>query len=216
MKLISTASNFNIINKKNIHDKLLLNFKVKLKQKKKLKFKSPDNSRNSKRSLKLFFSLTYSGSLNTETIKINSIINFVNDYESDFFLDSTYLNMEYNENEIFKDRAKYDKYVAQKLKLLKNKENYSKENKDIKAEKNFKYGKNKKEINLVLESIEISFKEMTESPNIQNNNIKLNLPFSLLPIFYYKGIDAFIKFLSLVIKVDKNFEKIDFIEDKVC
>ena len=210
--LTSTPSNINVINNKIIRDKLFLNFKVKLKQKIKRLFKSPNNSRNSKRSLKLFFSPINSSSIETERIKSNCIINFVNDYESDFFPDSTYLNMEYNENEIFKDRTIYDKYVKQKLELLKNKKNFSK---DIKVEKNFKYGKNKKEINLVLESIEISFKEMTDISNIQNNNLKLNLPLSLLPIFYYKGIDAFIKFLSLVLKVDKNFEKINFIEDKV-
>ena len=210
--LTSTPSNINVINNKIIRDKLFLNFKVKLKQKIKHLFKSPSNSRNSKRSLKLFFSPINSSSIETERIKSNCIINFVNDYESDFFPDSTYLNMEYNENEIFKDRTIYDKYVKQKLELLKNKKNFSK---DIKVEKNFKYGKNKKEINLVLESIEISFKEMTDISNIQNNNLKLNLPLSLLPIFYYKGIDAFIKFLSLVLKVDKNFEKINFIEDKV-
>ena len=210
--LNSTPYNINAIKNKNIRDKLFLNFKVKLKQKLKYLFKSPNNSRNSKRSLKMFFSQTNSISLETERIKSNCIINFANDYESDFFSDSIYSDMNYNENEIFKDKSIYDKYVKQKLELLKNNKNY---NKDIKIEKNFQFGKNKKEINLILDSIEISFKEMSASTNIQNNNLKLYLPLSLLHIFYYKGIDAFIKFLSKVLKVDKNFEKINFIEDKV-
>ena len=211
--LNSSPYNINIINNKNIRDKIFSNFKVKLQQKFKRLFKSPSNSRNSKRSLKLFFSHTNSINSETEIIKSNNcVINFVNDYESDFFSDSTYLNMKYNENEIFKDSSIYDKFVKQKLELLKNNKNY---NKDIKIEKNFKYGKNKKEINLVLESIEISFKEMSSSPNIQNNNLKLNLPLSLLPIFYYKGIESFIKFLSIVLKVENNFEKINFIEERV-
>ena len=83
--LTSTPSNINVINNKIIRDKLFLNFKVKLKQKIKHLFKSPSNSRNSKRSLKLFFSPTNSSNVETERIKSNCIINFVNDYESDFF-----------------------------------------------------------------------------------------------------------------------------------
>ncbi len=40
------------------------------------------------------------------------------------------------------------------------------------------------------------------------------MPFSLLPIFYYKGVNAFIKFLSIVIKIN-NFENIVFCKEKI-
>ena len=46
----------------------------------------------------------------------------------------------------------------------------------------------------------------------QNDNLKLNLPISLLPLFYYKGIYTFQKLLSTIIKVENNLEKISFDE----
>ena len=56
---------------------------------------------------------------------------------------------------------------------------------------------------------------MSLPPELQDKKLKIYFPFELLPIFYYKGIEAFIKFLSVVIKIENNFEKITFDENKV-
>ena len=61
----------------------------------------------------------------------------------------------------------------------------------------------------------ISFQDMSLPNDTQDKCIKINFPFALLPIFYYKGFEAFIKFLSVVIKIENNFEKIFLIENKI-
>ena len=124
--------------------------------------------------------------------KINSNIYFYNDYEKEFFMD--YSNLKYNEFEIYKDKAIYEKNIKEKI-------NYFK--------------KNKKKIDLVFESIVITFKDMSLPREVNDQNVVINFPFALLPIFYYKGFEAFIKFLCFVIKVENNFEKIYYDEDKV-
>ena len=74
-----------------------------------------------------------------------------------------------------------------------------------------KYGKYKKEN---LNSGEISFKNLAAIPDSEEKKLTIDLPFSLLPIFYYKGVNAFIKFLSNVIKIN-NFENIVFCKEKI-
>jgi hypothetical protein len=86
----------------------------------------------------------------------------------------------------------------------------------MKLEKNFHFGK--KEINLTLDSMIITLQDMSSLNNTQgkqDKDLKIYFPFALLPIFYYKGYYAFIKFLSVVIKMENNFEKIIFREPKI-
>ena len=54
---------------------------------------------------------------------------------------------------------------------------------------------------------------MSVPKEFQNKKLKIDLPFSLLPLFYYKGIQTFQKLLAAVIKVENNFEKISFNEE---
>ena len=199
-------------NRKKIDEKIFENFKDKIRKKLKLLIQSHDRSRNSHRNLILFSNQTNTKSIETERVNSNCIINFVNDYENEFFSDSAYLNLNYNENEIFKNKSVYDKIVKEKIKYLKNNKDY---NNDIKYEKNFKYGNYKKEINLTFDSLQISFKDLSLHSDVKDNNLKINLPFSLLPIFYYKGFESFLKFLSIIIKIEGDFENIIFQKDKI-
>lgn len=141
------------------------------------------------------------------------IINFFNDYEKEFFPDIDYSNLNYNDYEIYKDKFIYENLIKEKVNYFKNNKNL---NHTFKFQKNFFYGKFKKEIDLTFNSLKITFKDMTELKDNNNpNNFEFFLPFSLLPIFYYKGFESFIKFLSVVIKVENNFENIIFEEDKI-
>ena len=62
--------------------------------------------------------------------------------------------------------------------------------------------------------MEISFKNLAAIPDSEEKKLTIDFPFSLLPIFYYKGVNTFIKFLSIVIKIN-NFENIVFCKEKI-
>ena len=61
----------------------------------------------------------------------------------------------------------------------------------------------------------ISLQDMSMPNDEQEKCFQINFPFALLPIFYFKGFETFIKFLSIVIKMENNFEKIIFREHKI-
>lgn len=139
--------------------------------------------------------------------------NFFNDYGKDFFPNLNYSNLEYNERLIYRSKAVYDKFIKEKVNYFRNNkiENFTTE-----LEKTFYYGKNKKQINLTLSSLKITLEDMSLPPELQDKNLKIDFPFSLLPIFYYKGSDSFQKFLAIVIKIENNFETIIFDNNKIC
>ena len=56
---------------------------------------------------------------------------------------------------------------------------------------------------------------MSKPSEKENKCLKIDFPFALLPIFYYKGVDAFQKLLAYVIKIDNNFENIYFDDNKI-
>jgi hypothetical protein len=173
---------------------------------------SPKKSRNSKLLLPSQSTIIKSlilSPLKKSKPKISFIMNFFKDYESDFFPDMDLSNLKYNEYEIYKDKFSYKKLIKDKIIYFKKTEN---ENHTTKLEKIIQYGKFKKNINICLNSLLITFKDMSSS---KNNNIIINYPFALLPIFYYKGFEPFIKFLCLIIKVENNFEKISFENNRI-
>ena len=192
-----------------IKDKLLLNLN------KNAKFKSNINYKTIKSPNKRF-NLNHTKSIYFETDKNHSnyLINFNEYFEKEIFLNEAYSNLEYNQNEIYANKDIYKNLIEENLNYLKKNKN---ENKRIKFEKVFFYGKQQnKEMNLSFETLKISFKNMSSPPEIQDKNKIIYFPFEYLPIFYYKGIESFIKFLSSVIKIENNFEKIYFEEDKMA
>ena len=204
------------IKNKEIKEKLnsLVNGKTDVQEKEKLmlNYLSP---RCSHKQLRIFNSNLKKNTENSNIIpfglkksKSNSKLNFLNDYEESFYFDIDYSGLKYNATEIFKNKSRYKKIIIDKINSLK-KGIFDK--KTIKFEKNFRYGKEKK-INLSLTTLTIAIEDMSLPPEKQNKNLKLNLPISLLPLFYYKGIDTFQKLLAAIIKVENNFEKISFDE----
>ena len=102
---------------KNLRDKLLLNFKIKLKQKLKNKVKSPVNLTFISKNLKL-----YNNNSSFSPLKTENSINFFNDYEKDFFSESIYSNLKYNEYEIYKSKAVYENLIQKKNNFFKRKQ----------------------------------------------------------------------------------------------
>ena len=141
-----------------------------------------------------------------------SNINFFEDYEKDFFPDVNFSNLKYKESEIFGKEKVYEDLIKNKIIYFQKEKN---ENNTIKLEKDLFYGKYKKEIRLTLKSIQISFEDMNLSKRLQNQNLKVDIPLALIPLFYYKGIGSFIKILSQIIKSEKNFEEVYFDESEV-
>ena len=149
--------------------------------------------------------------LNSRLLKLKNNyicnINFFNDYEKDFFPEIDYSHLKYNEHEIYKNISVYEDLIKEKINYFKNNKN---ENYTTELMKSFLYGKHKKEINLTLNSIKITLDDMLPSQKLNNTSLKIDFPFALLPIFYFKGNDSFQKFLAIVLKVENNFEKIIF------
>ena len=203
---------FNLKKIETKNQNIKLNFKMRIKEKLKKIIKSPQNSGNTSRNLKMVSFNQGNKSLENEKNISKHFINFISDYEKDFFYETLYFNMKYNENEIFRPKSVYDKFVKEKFYYLKNNKSF---NKTTKFKKNFKFGKYQKEVNLILNSMEISFKDISINSEVTNKTVIINFPFDLLPIFYYKGIEAFVNFLSYVIKVENNFEHIYFQQDKI-
>ena len=195
------------------------NLKNKIKQKLKLLVKTPTKSKNFNLNLKLHsensntINLDVDKSANTK----NYILNFIDVYEKDFFSDNKYLYLDYNENEIYNKVLFYEDLIKKKVVYFRNKQTF---NRTKKFEKKFYYGPNQKEIILTFNSLQITFQRMVLPSEIQNQQVEspitFELPFDLLPIFYSKGLHTFIKFLSRVIRIENNFEKIIFEEDKLC
>ena len=141
--------------------------------------------------------------------KSNYKLNFFDDYEKNFFFEEDYSGLVYNASDIFENKSKYKQTIIDRVKQLK-KGVFDK--KTIKFEKKFRYGINKKEVNLTLSTLTISLEDMALPADKQNPNLKLNLPIALLPLFYFKGINPFKKLLADIIIVENNFEKISFSE----
>ena len=172
-------------------------------------FSSKVHSRNF--SLTRFSNPSFLGTtpLKFKKSKSNFKVNFFNDYEKDFFSEIDYSNLEYNEYEIFKNKEIYEQLIKDKINYFKKEKN---ENPTIIFEKKFIY---KKEMTLTLNSLTISFEDMALPKELKNKKLKIDFPFSLLPLFYYKGIQSFQKLLSACIKVENNFEKVYLDEDSL-
>ena len=140
--------------------------------------------------------------INLQKSNSNASINFFEDYEKDFFSEIDYSNLEYNEFEIYKNKSIYENLIKERINHFKKEKN---ENQTIVLEKNFIF---KKKINLKLNSLIITFEDMSSPPEFQNKKLKIDLPFALLPLFYYKGIQTFQKLLAASIKVEKGFNSI--------
>ena len=147
----------------------------------------------------------------------NTQFDYFNNYKNDFFNSSEYINLKYNEEEIFNQKEKYDNILKEKVEYFKKNKN---ENLTTFLEKSFIFGPKKKKIHLKLTSLMIYFEDPSEvkepyNNNSINKNLQIEFPFSLLPLFYYGGIESFKKLLSNIIKFDNNYEKVRIDDDLI-
>ena len=146
----------------------------------------------------------------------NNIGNSFQNFKSDFFTND-YLKLKYDEQEIFNQPEKYHNLIKNKIEYFKTNKN---ENPVTYFEKVYSFGPKKKKMHLTLKSLVLTFEDPTENkvpynnPNI-NKNLQLEMPFALLPLFYYKGFEGIIKLLCSIIKFENNYEKVSIDENLV-
>ena len=142
----------------------------------------------------------------------------VNDFEKnekDYFNfnDAGYDKLSYDETQIFGKKKFYFDMINNKIEEFKNKELTGENIQESKKEKIFEKSRKKKKILLSFESICI---QIFPSENINSNESNITsqipvfeyfLPFSFLPLFYYKGEEKFKIFLSKIIEWDNINKK---------
>lgn len=130
-------------------------------------------------------------------------------FKNDFFLseEENYKHLIYDESEIFNVGDKWEKCIKAQIELLQKEKNQNFINE---KQKYFYIGKNKEnKIGLNLNSLKIIFEKIKQNEDgtyINNNekNTEFNLPFALLPLFYYKGIKTFLIILQKIISISKE------------
>ena len=126
-------------------------------------------------------------------------------YDSVLLEDNNYYKLKYDEKKIFTRLnnqliKKYNMYITDKI-------NYFKENENLnliyKLHKSYENEENL--FNLNLKSIKFSFYNLTDK---NKKPIKFYLPFTYLPLFYYKDFSMFRYILLSLIQFDEEEEKI--------
>lgn len=153
---------------------------------------------------------------NLSTLQINNISSSFNNFKNDFFSDE-YLKLHYNEEVIFNQHEKYYNIIKERIEYFKTNSN---KNNTTYLEKIYNFGLENKKIRLLLMSMKINFEDPNEELEPFNNmninkNLQIEIPFALLPLFYYKGIESFKKILCSIIKFTNNYEKVSINEDSI-
>ena len=144
---------------------------------------------------------------------INTIDN-LEKIEKDYFNfnQADYDKLKYDEKDIFGKKQFYIDLINKKIEEFKNKE-ITEENKEYEKEKIFEKSGKKKKISLTLDSICVQIFPSDDSNNSNdksnsvNSIFEYNLPFSLLPLFYYKGEEKFKILFSKIIDWDNSNKK---------
>ena len=149
--------------------------------------------------------LRYNKSCDNFDLKIK-----LDDLEKNYFNKPEYEHLKYDEKEIFDINSinTYEEIIKNKIIELQTVHN---KNDTIKKEKEYIYGFDKRKILLTLESLKIKFFEIKDEKNniIEKKSDKpvfeYILPFALLPLFYFKGIESFLFILTkIIIFKEKN------------
>ena len=139
--------------------------------------------------------LRYNKSCNFE-IKLN-----FDEYENNFFNEPEYDKLIYDEKKIFGQRKLYEEIIRKKLIELQT--IYNKNN-TTQKEKIFNFGLQKKKMHLNFDSLKIKINEIKDENGktieiVEKPKFEFALPFALLPLFYYKGVDHFLMIISKLI-----------------
>ena len=136
------------------------------------------------------------------------------DFQKEVLFENKYDSLKYNYSDIFGRKSFYKEYIKVYIEDIINltKEtqlieegNKIVENQETKKEKIFEWGKNKNNIYLILNSINIKITDP------KNNNVvfEYSLPLNLVHLFYYKGFEKFKIFIMALIHWDEKNKKFD-------
>ena len=124
------------------------------------------------------------------------------------FNEPEYDKLKYNESIIFGQKKLYEDIIKKKLIEFQNVFN---KNLTTRKEKIYKYGLEKIKMCLTLDSLKISINEIKNENNVNFEKcekpiFEYTLPFALLPLFYFKGVEQFLIILSKLI-IFNEFEE---------
>ena len=155
-------------------------------------------------------------------------INF-DQIEKEILCEQKYDSLKYNNDDIFGHKEFYQEFInglVEEIFILTGEDYENKneiQNNEIKKEKIYEWGKNKRKIILTLNSLNIKIKEISENDTIENiihkDKVKnktcfeYNLPIYLLPLFYFKGYEKFKLFLLSFIHFDEEKQKFEINEN---
>ena len=136
------------------------------------------------------------------------------EFQNEVLFEKKYETLKYNYSDIF-NRKKYYKDLINNLveEIIKftnepqliEEGNKIVENQETKKEKIFEWGKNKKNISLSLNSINIKIKSLKEDKIY----FEYNLPLNLIPLFYFKDFEKFKIFIMSLIHWDEKTQKFE-------
>ena len=141
-------------------------------------------------------------------------INF-DEYENNFFNEPEYDKLKYDEKKIFGQRKLYEEIIRKKLIELQTVYN---KNNTTQKEKIFNFGLQKKKMHLTFDSLKIKINEIKDENSkiiekVDNPKFEFALPFALLPLFYYKGVDHFLMIISKLIIYNEITQTFQLIKD---
>ena len=160
----------------------------------------------------------------------NFEINF-EEFQKEILYEEKYSTLNYNISEIFGHKDFYQEFsegLVEEIKIVTSEaeaeENKIKLNEETKKEKLFEWGKNKRNIFLTLSSINIKIKEIVQEDKDKDKTsenkkkkdetcFEYVLPFNLVPLLYYRGIEKFKLFLLSFIKWNEASQKFELSEN---
>ena len=139
------------------------------------------------------------------------------------FFDESYLDLNYDESEIFYKVNNYNEYVHSRISYFQKEKNKNftnilkKDYFNYEGIGNYNSGfyvtkENEMKINITLKSMKIEFVNLT---NKNKKNTIFNIPFSILPIFYYKNLENLKYLLIACFNFNENFDKIQFDDEGI-
>ena len=144
-----------------------------------------------------------------ENIEIN-----YEEFQNEVLFDKKYETLKYNYSDIYDRKKYYKEYINNSIEEIIKLTSESQlieegnpiiENQESKKEKIFEWGKNKKNISLSLNSINIKIKSIQDDTPV----FEYALPLNLIPLFYYKDFEKFKIFIMALIHYDEKSKKFE-------
>ena len=134
-------------------------------------------------------------------IRYNKSFDFSLNFNREHFNEAEYSDLIYDEAMIYGQEKLYQEIIKKKLIELKTVYN---KNMTVHKEKIYELGHHKKKIYLYLDSLKIRLNEIKDESNYnievyEKPSLEYNLPFSMLPLFYYKNVESFLLILTKLI-----------------